>query len=452
MEPNRLPLREQARLVRERKLSPVELVEAHLAEIRARNPGINAFVEVFEEEALAAARAAAEAEPRGVLHGVPITIKDSFDIAGKPTLCGSRLRRDHRAGRDSTAVRRLREAGAILLGKTNTPEFLYNWETDNAVTGRTNNPFDAARTSGGSSGGEAAAIAAFCSAGGIGSDGGGSIRFPAHCCGIAGLKPTPGRVSAAGHFPEIAHPGGLLGVGGPMARDAADLRVLFEVLAGYDFEDPFSAPVPLRAAEVSGMRVGVMEDGWPGVPVSGVVRDAVRSAADALARLGFAVEAFSPKGMTRAPAVWEFFFVDVPVPFTRRMIEGREHETHWTGTEMVRRCEGKPEPTGREIVEMLAVRDKLRVSMLEQMEGYAVLLLPPCAVQAFPHRQREFGTSGRTIEYLEAMAPLTPFNLFGMPGLVIPWTVSDGLPCGVQFAAAPYGEELLLEIGLHLAR
>src|SRR5205807_3775838 len=129
-----------------------------------------------------------------------------------------------------------------------------NYETDNYVTGRTNNPWDIERTPGGSSGGEAAAIAACCSAGGIGSDGGGSIRIPAHFCGIAGLKPTPGRVSAAGHFPAISHPGGLLGVAGPMARTALDLRLLFSVLAGYDAEDPFSAPVPLRLLDFKNIR------------------------------------------------------------------------------------------------------------------------------------------------------------------------------------------------------
>ncbi|HBY58745.1 MAG TPA: hypothetical protein DEH78_02910, partial [Solibacterales bacterium] len=175
-------------------------------------------------------------------------------------------------------------------------------------------------------------------------------------------------------------------------------------------------------------------------------------AADALAGLGFAVEPFTPAGMTLAPAVWQFFFVDVPAPFTRQLIAGREDETHWTGTELLQRVEGKPEPTGREIVEMLAVRDKLRVSLLLQMARYPVLLLPPCATLAFPHRQRTWHTPARSIEYLEAMAPLTPFNLFGMPGLVIPWSKVDGIPCGVQLAAAPYGEELLLALASHLER
>ena len=153
---------------------------------------------------------------------------------------------------------RLKHAGAIPIGKTNCPEFLSNYESDNYLAGRTNNPWDLERTSGGSSGGESAAIAAFFSAGGIGSDGGGSIRVPAHFTGIAGLKPTPGRISAAGHVPEMNHPTGLIGVAGPMARTARDLRLLFQVLAGYDSDDPFAAPVPLREPDLASVRIGLM--------------------------------------------------------------------------------------------------------------------------------------------------------------------------------------------------
>ena len=239
-----------AGMVRDRAVSPVELVESHLAQIAAQNPRINAFVAVFDEAARAAAGDAEAAvmhgEPLGLLHGVPVTVKDSFDMAGLPTLCGSRFRTGHKAAQDATAVARLRAEGAIILGKTNTPEFLSTFESDNFITGRTNNPWNLDRTPGGSSGGEAAAIASFCSAGGIGSDGGGSIRIPAHFCGIAGLKPTPGRISGSGHFPLITNPGGMLSVVGPLARTAEDLRLLFAALAGYDSQDPFSAPVPLR--------------------------------------------------------------------------------------------------------------------------------------------------------------------------------------------------------------
>src|SRR6266568_336883 len=230
---HRSSLCQMAAKLRDRAISPVDLVEAHLRQIEQLDPKLNAFVIVRAEQARDEARLAEAAIQRGdrlgPLHGVPVTVKDSFDLADYPTLCGSKFRIGHRAAQDATAVARLRAAGAIVLGKTNCPEFLWNYETDNYTTGRTNNPWDLERTPGGSSGGESAAIAAFCSAGGIGSDGGGSIRIPAHFCGIAGLKPTPGRVSAAGHFPVIAHPGGLLGVAGPMARRAQDVRLLFSV-------------------------------------------------------------------------------------------------------------------------------------------------------------------------------------------------------------------------------
>src|SRR5204863_5993408 len=243
------------------------------------------FLIEMAKEALAAAKQAEAAVVRGgslgVLHGVPVTVKDSFDVADLPALAGSRFRLGHRAESDATSVARLRAAGAIILGKTNCPEFLSNYESDNYITGRTNNPWDLERTPGGSSGGEAAAIASFCSAGGIGSDGGGSVRIPAHFCGISALKPTPGRVSAAGHFPVISHPGGLLGVAGPMARTARDVKLLFSALAGYDSQDPFSAPVPLRSPDTANLRIGVMEQFYD-VPVQPAVRAAVRKAAEAL--------------------------------------------------------------------------------------------------------------------------------------------------------------------------
>jgi Asp-tRNA(Asn)/Glu-tRNA(Gln) amidotransferase A subunit family amidase len=195
-------------MVRDGAISPVELVERHLRQIEAQNPALNAFVAVMADRARAEARERERAirtgEPLGLLHGVPLTVKDSFDIAGQPTRVGSRLRTEQPAANDAAAVARLRSHGAIILGKTNTPELLAAYETDNFITGRTNNPWDLERTPGGSSGGEAAAIAAFCSPGGIASDGGGSIRIPAHFCGIAGLKPTPGVFRGPGTRPRSA--------------------------------------------------------------------------------------------------------------------------------------------------------------------------------------------------------------------------------------------------------
>src|ERR1051326_2404981 len=272
--PQHLTLAQMVAQIRSRRLSPVELVEAHLRQIEKHNPQLNAFVRVLGTEAMDAAKRAEDrpaGDARGPLDGIPVTIKDSFDMEGLPTTCGSRFFAHLRAANDATAVQRLRAAGAIPIGKTNCPEFLANYETDNHVVGRTNNPWNAERTPGGSSGGESAAIASFCSAGGIGSDGGGSVRVPAHFCGIAGLKPTPGRVSAAGHFPVICHPGGLLGVAGPMARTAQDLRLMFAALAGYDDQDPFSAPLPLRVPVAADLQIGLMEQ-LGDVPVQPVMR------------------------------------------------------------------------------------------------------------------------------------------------------------------------------------
>jgi Asp-tRNA(Asn)/Glu-tRNA(Gln) amidotransferase A subunit family amidase len=344
----------------------------------------------------------------------------------------------------------VRRAGAIVLGKTNCPEFLANYETDNHITGRTNNPWNLDYTAGGSSGGDSSAIAAFCSAGGIGSDGGGSIRIPAHFCGIAGLKPTPGRVSAAGHFPEISHPGGLLGVAGPMARTVEDVKILFDVLGGYDCEDPFSAPIAPREPQLHELRVGLLEQ-WPDTPVDPAIRSAVRKAARTLESLGFPVEPFVPKGLERAPQIWWFFFAELPAQFTRELLSGREHEAHWTGTELVNRVSPDLHISSRTVVEHLGTRDRMRYTLLQQMNEFPVLLTPPCSVTAFRHRERRWALDGREVELIEAMRPATPLNLLGLPGLVLPFDVTaDGLPVGVQLVGRPWDEETLLELGMRM--
>jgi Asp-tRNA(Asn)/Glu-tRNA(Gln) amidotransferase A subunit family amidase len=436
-------------MIRSREISSTELVEAHLRHIERCNDHINAFVMQFPSEARAAARMADNESPAGPLHGIPVTVKDSFDIRDLPTLCGSRLRLHHRAHADSTAVRKLREAGAIILGKTNCPEFLVNYETDNYITGRTNNPWGLDRTAGGSSGGESAAIAAFFSAGGVGSDGGGSVRVPAHFCGIAGLKPTPGRISAAGHFPEISHPGGLLGVAGPMARTVEDVRILFEVLAGYDAADPFSSPVPLRKAATGPLRVGLVES-VGGRPVAPEVRAALKKAGGLLAGLGYEVEPFRPSSLEEAAELWWFFFAELSAPFTRQALAGRESDAHWTGTEFLRMVLDR-EISGTMVVEKLSARDRIRSALLSEMEDYPVLLTPTCGISAFRHGERSWAVGDDRIGLLEAMSQATPFNLTGLPALSVPVAVSaQGLPVGVQLVAGPYEEETLLEIGKRL--
>src|SRR5580692_1533041 len=315
-----------AEQIRQKKLSPVELVEAHLARIEKLDPKLNAFVQVDAEGARRQARVAEDAvlrqEKLGPLHGVPVSIKSSVEVKGMRCEAGSKLRAGFMAARDAPLVSRLREAGAIILGTTNAPELLMAWETDNLLYGRTNNPWDLSRTSGGSSGGEAAAIAAGCSAGGVGSDGGGSIRVPAHFSGICGLKPTPGRIPATGHFPTSVGPFALIGVVGPMARTVSDLKTLFAVMAGWDDGDPCSAPVVMRKgvhkdgckdvdeiddAVVRVVNVGFFEDDGR-TPVTKETREAVRRAASLASRSGFHVEPFRPDGLEEARRLWWEFF------------------------------------------------------------------------------------------------------------------------------------------------
>src|SRR5260370_10354116 len=292
--------------IRSKNVSPVEIVELHLKRIEASQPKLNAFVHLDPEGARRKARAAARLVLRGAqlrpLHGVPLTIKSNIDVVGWPCPAGSLLRKDYVANQDAPVVSRLKAAGAIHLGNTNTPEFLMAYETDNLLTGKTSNPWDLARSAGGSSGGEAAAIAAGCSAGGVGSDGGGSIRVPAHFCGICGLKTTPGRIPAAGHFPPGVGAFSWIGVVGPMSRTIADVPSLFEVVAGPDAGDALSAPLPLcayREGDLRGMRVGILESEALGLPTP-ETRAAVERAAKSLAEKGFAVETFPLEGLDRA--------------------------------------------------------------------------------------------------------------------------------------------------------
>jgi len=423
-----------AEAVRRREISALELVDAHLAAIATENPKINAFIEIYRDEA----RARAQTPLQGPLAGVPVTVKDSLDIAGRVTHCGSLLRRGLVAGRDSTVVERLQRAGAIILGKTSAPEFLYNYETDNRLIGRTNHPWDLSRTPGGSSGGEAAAIAAFLSAGGVGSDGGGSIREPAHFCGICGLKPTPGRVPAGGHWPEIAHPTGFMGVAGPMARSVQDTRLLFETLAGYDVRDPFSVPVELRAASLEGLRLAV----WDQVPVQPVCRQAVHRTAALLDSCGYPATDFPFELIHGAHELWRLLFVDLLTPGIRAFISGREDECSWTGLQLMEYA--REEITTARLSECLLQRDRMRARLLEWMGERTVIVAPAFGVTAFPHRHRDF-------ELMDAVRPLTPWNLLGFPALIVPMLVGeDGMPAGVQLIGAPYAEELLLHLGERL--
>ncbi len=446
-----------AEQIRQKKLSPVELVEAHLARIEKLNPKLNAFVQVDAEGARRQARAAEESVTRGEklgpLHGIPISIKSSVEITGMKCEAGSKLRAGFVAAKDAPLVSRLRKAGAIILGTTNTPELLMAWETDNLLYGRTNNPWDLSRTAGGSSGGEAAAIAAGCSAGGVGSDGGGSIRVPAHFSGICGLKPTPGRIPATGHFPTSVGPFALIGVVGPMARTVSDLKVLFEVMQGPDDGDPSAAPVPVRwprRNDLKKLRIGYFEDDERTL-VTAETRATVRAAAEALKRAGFRVEPFRPEGLEQARQLWWQFFGIAGGMLLQPMTKGREADLSPILKQHLSQVAAEPSHTGQTLLDTWIMRDVLRMQVFSQMREYPVLLCPVASIPAFRHSERSWKIDGKTVQYLDAWSYTEWFNLLGTPAVAVPFGRSnEGLPIGVQIVARPWDEELVLAVAAEL--
>jgi Asp-tRNA(Asn)/Glu-tRNA(Gln) amidotransferase A subunit family amidase len=451
-----------AEQIRNGGISPVELADAHLAKIERLNPKLNAFVHVdaarVRREALGAESAVSNRKTGatlGPLHGVPISIKSSLDVAGLRCESGTRLRAGFVPTDDAPLVARLKNAGAIVLGLTNTPELLMAWETDNLLHGRTNSPWALDRTPGGSSGGEAAAIAAGMSAGGVGSDGGGSIRVPAHFCGICGLKPTPGRVPATGHYPASSGPFSRIGVVGPMARTVGDLKLLFEVMQGPDDGDTCAAPVPLRwpgDEEARKLRVGYFE-GDGRTPVTPETRAAVRTAAEALRRTGFQVEQFCPTGLEEARELWVKFFVVSGGTLIRPMFRGREHDLTPILKQFLEMSAAEPPLTAEILLDAWTRRDTLRAEFFTQMRKYPILVCPAAAIPAFRHGERSWRIEGRKVDYLDAWSYTAWFNLLGNPAAVVPVGRSpEGLPIGVQIVGCPWEEERVLAVAAALEK
>jgi amidase len=444
--------------IREKKFSPVEVVDAYLERVAELQPKLNAFVHLDLVGARTRARAAEAAvmcgDAVGPLHGVPLTIKSCIDAAGWPTPAGSLLRKDYVAQTDAPLVARLRAAGAIVLGNTNTPEYLMAYETDNSLSGKTSNPWDLERSAGGSSGGEAAAISARCSAGGVGSDAGGSIRVPAHFCGICGLKPTPGRIPATGHFPGGGGAFGWIGVVGPMARTIADVRALFEVMAGPDAGDALSAPVPVRVVsekDFRGLRIGILESEALGMATLETVA-AVEQAGKLLSEQGFVVEKKRLKGLDRAIEVWWYFFGPVIANQIQMGAAGHEEELSPMLREYVELATADMTLTYDGILSACGARDTLRADIVRQMEDVTILLSPVSVGPAFRHGEGNW-RSGDEENYRETMRYSQWLNLAGFPGVAVPVGKSrEGLPIGVQVIGRPYQEELILAVAEAIER
>ncbi|SPE31645.1 Amidase [Candidatus Sulfotelmatomonas gaucii] len=444
------PAVRQLELLRTRQLSVAELAEAHIRQIERLNPELNALVDFDPDRVRSQAkRLDAAREPHGTLHGLPVTIKSSIATAGYRCEIGSRLHEGEIPTQDAEVVARMREAGALILGTTNCPEFLMAYETANLLHGRTRNPWDLDRSPGGSSGGESAAIAAGMSAAGLGSDSGGSVRVPAHFTGISSLKPTPGRIPGRGHLPPCVGPFSILGAIGPMARTMTDVALLFRALGGQDRLDPISPPVALRSPTLDDLRqntIGFFEDDGL-VAVTQETRSAVNDAARALRDAGFRVEPFRPQTLEQLRKLWWKFFVQCGAMFYEPEIRGKRERLSPIFREFLGIAEAAGPLTATELLNAWAELDLLRSRALAEMNEFPVLLCPVASIPAFRHGERAWTIDGQTVAYLDTVRYTQWFNSLAAPAAVVPVGRSqEGLPIGVQIAARPFEDETVLGI------
>jgi Asp-tRNA(Asn)/Glu-tRNA(Gln) amidotransferase A subunit family amidase len=428
-----------AELIRSRDVSPVEVVEAHLSQISKLNPQLNAVVTVAPnllDRARAAEAAISQGEEVGPLHGVPVTIKDTIETAGIRSTSGSSTRADFIPTSDASAVARLQAAGAIILGKTNPAEMAMDYTGDNPVFGRTNNPHDHSLTPGGSSAGEAAAIATCMSPGGLGSDLAGSIRIPSHFCGISGLKPTTGRIPGDGQFPPSVGPYSLGAVIGPMARSVADLRLFLQVLSNQSSPESLNVPNGVRVAWYT-------DDGV--APVTEHTRKAVEAASQALADFGLVVEERRPPHVERGHDLWLKLFSRASVVQLRDVYAGHEKEAGSFVSWRLATADATPAPSLDEYISGWMERDRLRLDLLEWLENTPLILAPVGATAAYAHDTLKITVNESRMGVFKAFSYAQTFNVFDLPVVTVPAGHSpDGLPIGVQIACRPFAEEMAL--------
>ena len=438
-----------ARRIRDRQLSPTEVVEDLLDRIDARNDRTNAFVTVTEDRAREAAREAERAiedgQPLGPLHGVPVAIKDLDNVAGVPTTFGSRLFADHVADEDDPFVTRLTDAGAIVIGKTNTPEFGLGCTTDNLVVGPTGTPFDPEKVAGGSSGGAGAALAERLVPLAQGSDTGGSIRTPASFCGVFGLKPSFGRVprtgrpNAFGDLAPFSHTG-------PMARTVEDAALMLDVMAGPHPADPFSLPdegtnyAAATRRSINDTKIAYSPD-LGTYPIAPEVRDVVDEAADVLANTDATIDRADPDLGRDQDEILDAFYAFAKVNW-ESLFDNLEdqHGFDFQGEDREKLrpitvetiFESDPVTT-REYKRADVVRSDVYDGIVEILDEYDILVTPTLAVAPFEHGEYPTEIDGTGIEPLRGWLLTQPFNFSGHPVASVPaGFTDDGLPVGMQ--------------------
>jgi aspartyl-tRNA(Asn)/glutamyl-tRNA(Gln) amidotransferase subunit A len=440
------------RLIATKEVSPVEVVRGHLDRIAALDGGLRSFITVCADAALDAARAAesdlAAGRPVGPLHGVPIALKDLFDTAGVRTTGGSKILADRVPAEDATVVRRLRAAGAIVLGKLNMHEFAYGPEGRNVHYGNARNPWDAAeaRIAGGSSSGSGVAVAVGLAPAALGSDTGGSIRIPASLCGITGLKPTYGRVSRAGVLPlawSMDH-------AGPMTRSALDAALLLRVMAGYDPRDPTTSvlPVPDYAAaltgSVKGLRIGLLRSLFLDVSAPDV-REAVERAARALEEMGARVDEVKLEHVANVAAASMAIVASEALAYHAEWVRTRPGDYQ---PDVLERLRAGAFVSGVHYVRGQQLRVLVRAEVDEALAKRDVLLAPATPIAATRIGETETEVGDGTADVRSSLIRLTrPFNFSGHPACALPCGfTTGGLPIGLQVVGRPFDEATVLRV------
>jgi len=434
-----------AKMIRTREISSLELIRAHLDHIRQINPAVNAAVDLLADSALHTAEQAdrklANGESCGPLHGVPFSIKDSVDVAGTRCTAGTLGRKNAPpAERDATLVARLRAAGAIPIAKTNLPDLLFSFETDNLIYGRTNNPYDLSRTPGGSSGGESALISACGSPLGLGSDALGSVRLPAAFCGITSIKPTSGRLPRTGHVPPAGGWIEALWQIGPMARRVEDLVLAMGLLAAEDEEDFTSPPADLvKPLDLRSARIAFFTyNGFARcIPQ---IENAVRACSEDLARKGLRVEERTPPGVEQAYelelALLGADGADGIDEYLRDAGSTKVHVLHRAFVDHMRPYRA----SAYSFSKRWAQWDEYRANLARFFTEYDAILCPVYTQPALKHRASMDEQNFQGFSYTMA------WNLAGTPAATVRCAEFEGLPVNIQVVAKPWRDLLALEI------